>query len=274
MRIILKDKNNHIGQNDFEGYSADDMVLIMYQLFGENCKIKLQRLMDTEYKKIPLLNQIQYIIKLIGEKGSLKLTAKGYFPTKIVAAIYHQGFLKDYLIEAGISKLHLEKDVQVINLARNLLEMSGIVKKRHSYLSLTKKGEAIQYDTHAVLMAILDTFFNKFNWGYYDGYESEEAGQLGIGFTLILLSKYGRKRRPAKFYADKYYKAFPFLLDEFCDSPYRSRQQSAVRCYSVRTFERCLDYLGLINLEDVHDLRTQMQIKKNELFDKLIKVFP
>jgi len=189
--------------------------------------------------------------------------------------IYYQGFVKDYLIEAGLRKLSIEKKVQVINLSRNLLEMSGIVKKRHGYLSFTTKGEKKLNDVFCILTSILGTFFNKFNWGYYDGYESEEAGRLGIGFTLILLSKYGNKKRSPTFYADKYYKAFPFLVDDFFDTTYISSQESASRYYSLRSFEKCLNYLGLVTLEGAHGLFDEAKhIKKTKLFDKLIKVSP
>ena len=86
----------------YEGYSLQEMDYIVDDLFASDCPVAFQALKESEYKEIPLLNQIQYIIELIREKGRLKLTAKGFFPTKIVADIYHQGFVKDYLIEEAI----------------------------------------------------------------------------------------------------------------------------------------------------------------------------
>lgn len=273
--VHVSPKENLIGLDSFDGYSPNEMVFILYQLFGDNSSVKFQKLTEAEYKKIPLLNQIKYIIELITEKGRLKLTAKGFFSKKIVTDIYQQGFLKDYLIEKGYKKRRLEKDIPVINLARNLLEMSGIAKKRHGYLSLTKKGEKTVPDNFALLTAILKTFFTKFNWGYYDRYDNDEAGRLGIGFTLILLSKYGNKKRSPVFYADKYYKAFPFLIDKFMYTTYSTPEKSASRCYSLRSFEKYLNYLGLITLEGVHGLFDEIQyMKKTKLFDKLIKIKP
>ena len=136
----LQDIQRHIeqaikGQNnrpitEFEGYSPSEMLKILYFTFAIDNPLQLQKLSDTDYKKIPILNQIKYLINLIDKNGEIKLTNKGFLPTKIVSDLYSQGFLKDELIESGISKLYKETDSMTINLTRILIELAGSAKKK------------------------------------------------------------------------------------------------------------------------------------------------
>ena len=89
-------------------------------------------------------------------------------------------------------------------------------------LSLTKNSQKVLKDDFELFKLLFDTFRNKFNWGYFDGFEDRPIGPLGFGFTLILLSKYGGKPRSDVFYAEKYLKAFPALLDGIPESPGRA----------------------------------------------------
>jgi len=69
-------------------------------------------------------------MKIVDSHGELKLTKPGYLPPKIVKDIYAQGFLKDKIIEFGISKLSKELDSMTIGLTKNLFEMTGLGKKK------------------------------------------------------------------------------------------------------------------------------------------------
>ncbi len=270
---IIRDQNDK-GLSDFEGYSPAEMQYILYDTFGENSPIKLLKLTESDYKLIPILNQIKYLIRIIDNHNELKLTNKGFLPTKIVSDIYNQGFIKDEHIESGISKLYKETDSNTINLTRILIEISGLVKKRNNKLSLTKKSKSIIADDYKLLSLIFEIFGTKFNWPYYDGYGQNTIGQIGFGFTLILLSKYGSEKRLDKFYSDKYFTAFPGSIEEITESYNNSKKVQAERCYSLRTFDRFLDYFGIIEIEKEDKWGTDKFIIKTELFDKLIKSTP
>ncbi|MCK9447522.1 MAG: hypothetical protein M0Q41_00950 [Bacteroidales bacterium] len=124
----------------YEGYSPFEMYQILYFTFEKDSPIKLQKLSDSDYKKIPILNQIKYLAELIDKNTEIKPTQKGYLPPKIVSEIYQQGFLKDERIELEVSKLYKETDSTTINLTRIILELTDLAKKRHGKLSLTKKS--------------------------------------------------------------------------------------------------------------------------------------
>ncbi|WP_132796079.1 hypothetical protein [Tenacibaculum skagerrakense] len=259
---------------EFEGYSPFEMHKILHFSFAIDSPLELQKLSDTDYKNIPIINQIKYLTDLIDKKGDIKLTNKGFLPTKIVSDLYNQGFLKDEHIDNGISKLYKETDSMTINITRILIELAGLTKKRNGKLSLTKSAQKLLEDNEALLRQLFLTFTNKFNWAYYDGYGENHIGQLGYGFSLILLSKYGQTKRLDSFYAEKYFKAYPKLLD-LLEPTYGTLENYASRCYSIRIFDRFLDYFGLIRIEeDKKGLDSIKNITKTELFDKLIKVRP
>ena len=270
---IMNEENNR-SVPEFEGYSPFEMHHILHNTFGKESPIQLQKLSDSDYTKIPILNQIKYLTNLIDKAGEIKLTNKGYLPTKIVSDIYSQGFLKDELIEEGISKLYKETDSMTINLTRNLIEIAGLVKKRKGKLSLTKSSQKILADNEELLKQILFIFAKKFNWAYYDGYGENHIGQLGYGFSLILLSKYGKDKRLDTFYAEKYFKAYPQLLHSI-DPTYSTVEKTSSRCYSIRTFDRFLDYFGVINIDEQgRGLNAIKHVTKTDLFDKLFKCAP
>lgn len=263
-------EKNYRSVPEFEGYSPFEMHHILHFTFGENSPIKLQDISD--YKKVPIFNQAKYLLNLIADKGELKLTNRGFLPTKVVSELYQQGFLKDYHIELGISKLRKETDSKTIALTRILIELAGLVKKRSGKLSLTKVGEKTLKDNGQLFKAILETFTSKFNWAYFDWYGDNRIGQLGYGYTLILLSKYGHEKQLDSFYAEKYFKAFPQLIDSIA-STYGTKEDISMRCYSYRIFEIFLDYLGFIKIEKIGKGFDYVNyISKTDLFDELMKV--
>lgn len=270
---VMNEQNNR-PIADFEGYSPFEMHKILHFTFAIDSPLKLQKLSDTDYTKIPILNQIKYLTDLIDKNGEIKLTKQGFLPTKIVSELYSQGFLKDEYIEKGISKLYKETDSMTINLSRILLELAGFIKKRNGKLSLTKSSEKILGNNEELLRQIFLTMTNKFNWAYYDGYGENQIGQLGYGFSLILLSKYGRERRLDSFYAERYFKAYPRLLDSI-EPNYGTLERYSTNCYSVRTFDRFLNYFGLINIEEERKgLDSIKYISKTDIYDRLIKCTP
>ncbi len=114
---FMQEQNNR-PVPEFEGYSPSEMQHILYDTFGEKSPIKMNKLNNDEYKLIPILNQIKYLASIISHAEELKLTKLGFLPTKVVKELYDQGFIKEYFIESGISKLNREMDSTGIHVAR------------------------------------------------------------------------------------------------------------------------------------------------------------
>ena len=271
---IIKEieERNSTSLPQFDGLSPIEMQNLLYRIFEDGCPVELNKLSPSEYLEVPILNEAKYILKIIEDSEELKLTPRGNLPTKIVADIYNQGFIKEDHIEAGIVKLRTERDSLSITVTRLILEIAGIIKKRNNKLSLTKKGSKIFNDDHKLLKAIFITFGTKFNWGYFDGYGDNIVGQQGFGFTIHLLSRYGDKLELCSLYSDKYFTAFPDLLNLLEPSLYRPIEEIALDCYTTRTFERFLNYFGVVDLQSRRRLDDNSKVVKTELFDRLFKI--
>lgn len=270
---VLNEQNNR-AIADFEGYSPFEMHNIIHFTFEANSPVILQKIADSDCVKSPMFNLVKYFLDLVKNKGEIKLTTKGFLPTKIVQEVYNQGYLEEYQFSSGISKLYKERDSLTVNLTRLLAELAGLTKKRNGKLSLTKNGEKIVPNNQKLFELIFKTMTQKFSWAYYDGYEDEQIGQFGFGFSLILLAKYGAESRLDNFYSEKYLKAFPQFLETIIPT-YGTAEQYAGNCYSVRTFERFMNYFGLVEIEKQGKMTERKNlIIRTELFDKLIKVRP
>lgn len=252
---------NDSGLEDFDGLTPLQMGEL--QNFPEGAgPLILNKLSEEELKKCPLLMQVRLLIDKMKGGGKIQLTKTGALSTKLVKEIYDLGCLKNEGVEKGIIKLYKESEVPEINITRILLEISSLVKKRNGKLSLTKIGEKHTEDGNFILKELLTGLLYKFNWGYYDGYNSEAIGVINPGFSLFLLKKYGGEKRSAYFYAGKYFEAFPQLMEE---------EESPFRCYALRTFERYFKFMGLVKVEK-EDFLSPADIQKTDFSDKLFSL--
>ncbi len=59
---MMNEQNNRSIQ-EFEGYSPFEMHHILHFTFAKDSPFQLQKLSDTDYKKIPILNQVKDLIR-------------------------------------------------------------------------------------------------------------------------------------------------------------------------------------------------------------------
>ncbi len=268
---IMEEENNR-PRPQFAGYAPLEMNHILYAPLDPDSPIRLKMLTDTDYEQIPVLNQVKHLMEIISEAGELKLTQKGFLPVKVVSELYHQGYMMDKYFEIGIKKTFKEANIASVNLSHILVKIGGLAKKRNGKLSLTAKGKKLLNDTSGLFENLLITYTSKFNWAYHDGYEHPHIGRFGFGFSLILVHKYGEKERETTFYADKYFKAFPQFYDEIVPR-FATEEEMAARCYSLRTFERFMDYFGLVKIRTTGMFIEKIcHIKKSPLFDKIFRI--
>ena len=67
-------------------------------------------------------------------------------------------------------------------------------------------------------------------------------------YSVYLLARFGEQPHPAAFYAELYQRALPFVLAEFTDPAYRTPLAQFTSFYTVRTFERSLNWLGFVEV--------------------------
>lgn len=270
----LMNEQNNRSISDFEGYSPNTMEHILYGTFNANSPISFRKAHVSAYAKCPMFNLVRYFLEMVREANEIKLTPKGFLPTKFVHELYDQGFYVEEQFSNKISKLSKERDSLTVNLTRLLAELAGLTKKRNGKLSLTKSGEKLATNHQKLFELLLVTMTHKFNWAYYDLFENENVGRFGFGFSLILLAKYGAERQSDSFYAEKYFKAFPRFLESF-EPGYNTPLEYATFCYSVRTFQRFFSFFGLVNLEsEIVNYTRRFHISKTEFFDEVFKIQP
>jgi len=219
---------------------------------------------DNDISDIPLIKQIRFFINQVDRSKGIKLTKAGNLPPLIIKELYQQEILKDYAIDHGITKLSKETDCNVIVLTRILCELSGLIKKRNGILTATKKADDI-VGSNKLLPLIFSMFTEKFSWAFFDGYQNDSIGQFGWGYSLALISQHGDISRNSKYYAEKYFEAYPHLLTL---KSYDGAIDANYSCYSVRTFDRFLEYFGFTETTEKEMLNSF--VKKTDLFDKFI----
>ena len=267
---FMYDVNNR-PKEDFEGYSSMEMSKILDYTFDNDSPVQFKTLSSEEYNQMPLFRQVKYLLQTVVEH-EVKLTAAGYLPPRIVKELYPLG-IGEHLIDEGLYKLNKEVDSNSVILARNISEMAGLTKVRKGVLSATTNGKKIASDDAKVFKQLFETYCRKFNWAYLDGYQGEQIGRFGFGFSLILLKKYGDVMREDNFYAYKYFNALPALMEGEA-SAYNTVEQDCNRCYSIRTFDRFLLYFSLLEISQERQYDSPKYINKTALFDKLIEVLP
>jgi hypothetical protein len=269
----LMNEQNNQRISEFEGYSPIEMTKILYYPFEDGSPINFKPLNTETYEQIPIIKQILYLANLIQNNVEIKLTQKGFLPTKIVTDLCSNEFLLDERIDYSRARVYKESDSMTATLTRIIMDLSRLVKKRNNKISLTKSVEKILSDYSILFKTIITVYCTRFNWAYFDGYGDNNIGQLGFGFSLILLSKYGHQKRVDDFYSDKYFKAFPKLITDSPPTRYGHRFKDPKRCYSLRSFDRFMKYFGLVKIEQ-EKWDSEKYIRKTELFDKLIKCTP
>jgi hypothetical protein len=267
---------NNAPLDDFLGLSPAEMHHLLYDAYGDKSPLGLRSdIENSTLDEIPLFRMTEEFLKIISREESIKLTPLGALPRKVLLELYSHKFITEDIIEAGFSKLSSEQNSVAITTVHLNMLLPGVVKKANGRLSLTKKGAQLLEPEQRfnLFTETLSTYTERFNWSSNDGYPQSPVGQLGWGFTVYLLEKFGQSEHAIEFYAEKYLKAFPKLLEFFPARPYGTPEGDFVNCYSVRTFERFLEWFGFVKVEHLHSIHGKQSdsIKRSDLLQKVFK---
>ncbi|MFI3263164.1 MAG: hypothetical protein R3Y26_09700 [Rikenellaceae bacterium] len=279
--LSLEQLNEYIGmfeyrfkeqlKRDFGGYSSDTMSIIVSELWGGQSPVKLKKLEHDDFAEIPMFRQMELLLQIIAEKGSLKLTSTKSLPVKVVKELYEVG-VEEELVKIGLQNIYKEKDSRSIMMLRAIMDLMCVVKVQKGVMTITKNGEKLMKDRQLLLEHMVKCATTNYNQGYLDFYENENIGNIGVGYSLILLSKYGDKKRSHRFYADKYFAAFPIILIE---ARYSNKPINGTHVYSMRTWESLFYYMGLIDYEKKgFVINEEVDIMRCPIFEKLFEIQP
>jgi len=266
---------NQTTRSEAEGLTPEQLHCLLHFLFTERSVVKLNALIQDESAlKSPLLNLCIGFLEIIQRETFIKLTKTDALPVKIVTELYEKGYIVEMIL-TSTTKVRTEKDSVSIQLVKIISQLAGLTKKREGKLSLTAKGISLINSPAKLLILFTETYFLKFNWGYFDYYKSKQVAQFGAGFTLVLLNKYGIEENKASFYAEKFSEAFPMIIDELEAHPYGTVANQYNHCYVWRSFQRGMNWLGLVETRETGkriDGTDQLWLKTTPLFDELVNV--
>lgn len=248
IRLLL----NNRPEEDFEGLTPAEMHDLIYSSFGSTSPLKINPIIsDDVLNQLPFFRLTEVFMNIIQREQKIKLTPLGALPKKILTELYSHRFILEDGVESGIHKLTREIDSNVLSMVHYNTLFSGLIKKHYNRLSLTKTGESLLHPDkrNQLLHKVLESYTEKLPWSNLDGYPKVPVGNLGWGFVIILLMKYGGELREKKFYADKYVRAFPDLLQQFPSTSFASPLQNLIRCFCLRTFDRFLEWWGFVTVE-------------------------
>lgn len=256
---------------DFDGLTPQEMDDLIYNLFGDTCIVQFADFNEEVCQAMPLFRQVKMILNIIENEESLKLTKTGNIPVKYIKELYALGAPCPN-IETGFMPIRIETDSYSIQVARIALHSMGAIKTRHNALSLTKAGKKLLNDDCAIAKGIITALFSKLNSAYFDGYPYELIGNVGHGFTLLLLHRYGNNEEHARFYGKKFFNALPSLREEEL-SESGIVYSSPIDCFELRVLYKLYYNLGFISIdrkgEKNYGLSTT--IMKTDLLDALFK---
>jgi hypothetical protein len=243
--LILK---NNTPVDDFCGLTPTEMHRLLYNPLGERSPLAFrQRLDDSTLDHIPFFRLTEEFLR----EKCIKLTGLGALPRKVLLELYGHKFVAEEFIEAGIATLRREQDsVTLFSLHFNT-QLAHLVRKARGRLTLTKEGTRLlkTENRRQLLSVVFATFTLRFGWSSNDGYTEFPVGQYGWGYSIYLLTKFGDEKRTLQFYADKYLQAFPKIMDHMAPQSYSTPQKDFTVCYSVRVFERFLEWCGFVMVE-------------------------
>lgn len=245
-------RHNDTPQPDFCGLSPAQMHQLLYQPLGLASVVQLRaNVPDEVLDQVPFLRLTEAFLRLLQRETPLRLTPLGALPRTYLRELYAHGFIREEGLETGLFTLSREIDSLALTTLHQTTRLAGLARLVRGQLLLTKKGGQLLDPAQrpALWALVLDTFTNRFPWASHDGYPSGTVGQTGWAYSVYLLARFGEQFHPVRFYAEHYQRAFPFVLADFTDPAYRTPLEQLAHCYGVRTFERGLNWFGLLGPE-------------------------
>lgn len=255
MRMMIMRQNN-APRADINGLSASQMYNLINDSFGPECIVKLNRLSEEEYFRIPLVRQALSLMMMLND-SEIKLTKNGWLPLKVVAELYRIG-RPEYIIELLEVKRINEYDARAVAFVRALFEDLGWTKMRKGILSLTVKGRKAISDKEEAANQIIYSSLVGDTISTFTEIADEEPMNTGIAYIVWLLNKFGSEWRSDDFYQNELEKIFD-VKDSF-------------RLYLRRIFSQLFYWLGMVE-EDRHRNKTLVDYYKKTDFVDMIFSF-
>jgi hypothetical protein len=245
-----KEAHNNKADPQFSDISPMQMYRLLHNPFSAESPLVINQVDDDVFEKMPFFLTLEHLLQIVVREKAVKLTPKGNLPLKICQELADKRYWKEEL--SDLYKQRKEEDFQVIHAAKIIGIIGGLLRKANGKLNVTKQAQKFleKKDRNALFVAMFQPFMSKFNWGYFDLYTSQGTGILAWAYSIYILQKFGETPQLLAFYADKYFTAFPRLIEDFQDRSYSTPQEQALNCYTLRTFIRYFNWFGFIHFPE------------------------
>ncbi len=222
----------------------------------------------------PLLRSVTTLLESIDEKKGVKLTARGFLPTKLVQAIVEVGVTESEKRFASMNKRFYEEEHLSAGMARVVSEVLEFVKLEKNKLLLTKKAqEFLSLSIHQRYIVLLNIMFG-LNIGYFDRYQEAECVHSSSVIMLQFLRDRSKEYREVEVYVAMLLELYPFLEENIERLELELSSSDTfdifVKISQTRLFERVYLPLGLVDMKIGSSYEEKDLFAKTQLLDTLI----
>jgi len=261
-----------IPQDNLAGLTPNEVAGLLNTPYDEHhSPMLLNKQIDVELiKQVHFYNDVVKYLTILQKHQPLKLTQKGNLPLFFCQILVDEDICEsEYKLFFRQFPIKTELDNFYVHTINIITRIAGLTRKKYNRLLLTKNATKYLKSNSVVelYLTILKSYTVRCNWTYFDGHLDSAIIQAGFGFSIYLVQKYGAEPRKFKFYADKYLRAFPRLIN----NDFAVDMNTYLRCYYLRVFERFLNRFELITIEGSTRQEADMIIKKTPLIDQVFK---
>ena len=143
------------------------------------------------------LHDARLLLALLEEAGVVRATSTGNLPRTLVTTFLERMRPDREARPArdAAPRPRNEEDVRRLFIARLLLELAGLMKRRKGACSATRRGAQLAREEHAgeLLALLIRVYFRKLNLAWLDGMPAAPPFQGTVAFTLFQLGRRARK---------------------------------------------------------------------------------
>jgi len=245
------DERNSCPNEDFCDLTPTQMANWLYAPFSELMDVNI--ITTEDLATSPVMRYLSLMLEdAIQQAGSIKATAKGNLPTKLVKQA------SELLPEFAVVKFQTlpsiseftgsnEDKFNALHYTRVLAELAGILYLKGGRFYV-KKAAQKQYHSQGIsafFLPMLVAATSQYNWGYMDAWSSDIDVRTFWLFMLWRLQTHGSMET----LSDEVCRAFPELLKSLPRDDYSSSQQQLATIIESRFVVRFLQFWGFVTLD-------------------------
>ena len=231
------------------GFSPPEIQCLLLSPFAEDSPLQLVTdLPDEVFAQAPLVRDERRFLQVLAEAAPLKLTQTGNLPRAMIAKLIEAEALGQVWWSKERPSKGNEADLPRATLLRIMAEFTGLTRKRHGKLVVTKRGRSVidgKLPMGKLFRMLLEQHVTKYNWAFEDPMPESRWLQSLFWYPLYLLQQHGDEPRSSTFYSERFMQGFPFAAQDFSGRLYGTPTELLSRAFEIRALRRFAEEFGL-----------------------------